>query len=501
MQETILKMHGITKRFAGIKALSEVDFELKRGEVRALIGENGAGKSTLMKVLLGIHQADEGTIEFMGKPVHFHAPKDALDAGISMIHQEISLIPTMDVAENIWMGREDKFITMGMFIDAKKRYEATKELLERLGVQVDPRRKVGLLSVAMMQLVELARAVSYDSKIIIMDEPTSALTDEEVDILYRIVKELTKQGVTVIFISHKIDEIFAICDNVTVLRDGHMVGTHPLDENLSMNNLINMIVGRDLAGGYQKVSVPIGDVVLKVENLCSDYVFKDINFEIRAGEIVGFSGLLGAGRSEIARAIFGIDKHTSGKIFIEGNEVHINSPYDAIRVGMGMVTEDRLRMGAIYKLSVKHNMTLANLFRFTHGLFVNRDEENEAFQKTAKDMAVKYGKETDMINSLSGGNQQKVIVGRWLMTDPKILILDEPTRGIDVGSKNEIYKLINDLAAQGLAIMFISSEMPEILSLCDRTFVVRNGRLVGEVSREGMTQECLAQLAFGIETA
>lgn len=501
MQETILKMQGITKHFAGIRALSEVDFELKKGEVRALIGENGAGKSTLMKVLLGIHQADEGTIEFMGEPVHFHAPKDALDAGISMIHQEISLIPTMDVAENIWMGREDKFKAGGIFIDAKKRYRATKELLERLGIDVDPRCKVGVLSVAMMQLVELARAVSYDSKIIIMDEPTSALTDEEVELLYKIVRDLTKQGVSVIFISHKIDEIFAICDNVTVLRDGHMVGTHPLDENLSMNDLINLIVGRDLAGGYQKVPVQIGDVVLQVKNFSSEYVFKDVNFEIHAGEIVGFSGLLGAGRSEIARAIFGIDKHTAGQIFVNGKEVHINSPQDAIREGLGMVTEDRLRMGAIYKLSVKHNMTLANLFRFTHGLFVSGHEEDEAFQQTAKELSVKYAKETDLINSLSGGNQQKVIVGRWLMTDPKVLILDEPTRGIDVGSKNEIYKLINDLAAQGLAILFISSEMPEILSLCDRTFVVRNGRLAGEVQREDMTQERLAELAFGIETA
>ena len=501
MQETILRMKGITKYFAGIKALSEVDFELQKGEVRALIGENGAGKSTLMKVLLGIHHADEGEIEFMGKPVHFHAPKDALDAGISMIHQEISLIPTMDVAENIWLGRENKFMRAGMFIDAQKRYKATQELLDRLGIHIDPRRRVGLLSVAMMQLVELARAVSYDSKIIIMDEPTSALTEEEVELLYRIVRDLTKRGVTIIFISHKIDEIFSICDNVTVLRDGHMIGTRPLDENLTTNDLINMIVGRDLAGGYQKVPVPIGDVVFEVKNFNSQYVFSDINFQIRAGEIVGFSGLLGAGRSEIARAIFGIDKHTSGQIFISGKEVDIRTPHDAIRAGLGMVTEDRLRMGAIYALSVKHNMTLANLFRFTHGLFVNGREEENSFLKTSEELSVKYAKETDKINSLSGGNQQKVIVGRWLMTDPKVLILDEPTRGIDVGSKNEIYKLINDLAAQGLAILFISSEMPEILSLCDRTFVVRNGRFAGEVSGPEMTQERLAELAFGIETA
>lgn len=313
MDEIILRMKGISKWFAGISALSNVDFELARGEVRALIGENGAGKSTLMKILLGIHQADAGEIEFMGKKVHFKEPKDALSAGIAMIHQEISLIPTVDVAENIWMGREDKF-TKHFLIDVGSRYRATKELLDELGINVDPRRQTSTLSVAMMQLVEIARAVSYDAKLIIMDEPTSALTNEEVELLYRIVRDLTAKGVTIVFISHKIEEIFKICDNVTVLRDGHMIGTKPLSDGMKPDDLITMIVGRDLSDAFQKRPCAIGDVVFEVRDLERRGVFQDVNFQVRRGEIVGFSGLMGAGRSEIARAIFGIDRITGGRM-------------------------------------------------------------------------------------------------------------------------------------------------------------------------------------------
>lgn len=497
MSETILKMKGICKRFAGIYALRNVDLELRKGEVRALIGENGAGKSTLMKVLLGIHQPDEGEIEYNGSRVVFKKPKDALDAGISMIHQEISLIPTMSVAENIWMGREDKFLLGGILIDVRKRYDATKELLDRLGIDINPKSRVSMLSVAQMQLIELARAVSYDAKIIIMDEPTSALTNEEIEILYRVVRDLAKRGVAIVFISHKIEEIFAICESVTVLRDGQYIGTHKLGRELTKDKLIAMIVGRELTESYQKTPVRIGDTVLRVEHLSGE-AFSDVSFEIRAGEVVGLSGLLGAGRSEIARAIFGIDKHSKGRIFINGKEASIKSPYDAIREGIGMVTEDRLRLGSIYALSVKHNLTLANLFRIGKGLFVNGPLEDRLFNDFSKNLSIKYARSRDLISSLSGGNQQKVIVGRWLMTDPKVLILDEPTRGIDVGAKYEIYKLINDLAEKGLAILFISSEMPEILSMCDRTFVVRHGRLVHECAREDMTQEILAQHAFGL---
>lgn len=330
MDEIILRMKGISKWFAGISALSNVDFELARGEVRALIGENGAGKSTLMKILLGIHQADAGEIEFMGKKVHFKEPKDALSAGIAMIHQEISLIPTVDVAENIWMGREDKF-TKHFLIDVGSRYRATKELLDELGINVDPRRQTSTLSVAMMQLVEIARAVSYDAKLIIMDEPTSALTNEEVELLYRIVRDLTAKGVTIVFISHKIEEIFKICDNVTVLRDGHMIGTKPLSDGMKPDDLITMIVGRDLSDAFQKRPCAIGDVVFEVRDLERRGVFQDVNFQVRRGEIVGFSGLMGAGRSEIARAIFGIDRITGGHMYMNGREIVNRTPYQAIK--------------------------------------------------------------------------------------------------------------------------------------------------------------------------
>lgn len=498
MGETILKMTNISKRFGGVAALSDVSMELSKGEVRALIGENGAGKSTLMKILLGIHQADAGEIEFDGHQVHFKEPKQALDAGISMIHQEISLIPTVDVAENIWMGREDKFTKMGWWIDQSRRYAATKELLDTLGIQVNPRTTVSLLSIAMMQLVELARAVSYDSKIIIMDEPTSALSAEEVELLFSIVRKLTNQGVTILFISHKIDEIFAICDSATVLRDGQYIGTHTLNEKIDNDSLIAMIVGRELSDIYNKVEIKPGKTVLEVKNLYSQSVFKDVSFSVRAGEIVGFSGLMGAGRSEIARALFGIDRYTSGEILIDGKSVRITSPEQAIQNGLAMVTEDRLRQGTIYKLSVMHNATLANLFRMVRLGFIDRKRENNAFAELSSQLSIKYGRKSDSINTLSGGNQQKVILGRWLLTNPKVLILDEPTRGIDIGSKSEIYKLINRLAAQGLAIIFISSELPEILGLCDKTYVVRNGKLVFECPRAEMTQELLAQHAFGL---
>jgi ABC-type sugar transport system ATPase subunit len=382
-------------------------------------------------------------------------------------------------------------------IDTKARYKETEKLLKELGISVDPRKKVSMLSVAMMQLVELARAVSYNSQLIIMDEPTSALTVEEIELLYRIVRKLTARGVTIIFISHKIDEIFTICDSVTVLRDGQMIATLPLDKNLKTDDLIQLIVGRDISNSFVKREVKIGDVVFEAKNFSSEGIFNDVNFQIRAGEIVGFSGLMGAGRSEIARAIFGIDGHTSGHLFMNGKEIHNRNPRQAIRNGIGMVTEDRLRMGAIYTMSVKQNTTIANLFRMTRFGVIHQEMENTSFQEVAKELSIKYARSGELIKSLSGGNQQKAILGRWLLTKPKLLILDEPTRGIDVGAKMEIYNLINDLAAQGIAIMFISSEMPEILSLCDKTFVVRNGRLVHEVSRADTTQEILGKYAFG----
>ncbi len=495
MEDLILKMEKITKVFGGVTALNKVDFELRRGEIHALIGENGAGKSTLMKVLLGIHQADGGKILYDGKEVNFRSPAEALKNKISMIHQEISLVPDLDVAENIWMGREDQFIN-GVFISNAKRYEVTQQLLDQLGIPVNPRSVVRSLSVAEMQLVEVARAVSIDPKIIIMDEPTSALTDVEVDLLFKVIRDLAAKSVSVIFISHKLEEIFEICDRTTIFRDGTYVGVRNCD-HFSKQELINLMVGRKVDKLFDKEEVEIGDVALEVEHLSTREMVDDVSFKVHKGEVYGFCGLMGAGRSEIVRAIFGIDQKSSGRVLVDGKETDIHSPGDAINCGLGMVTEDRLRMGVISTMSVKHNMTLSFFKNLCNKLgFSSVSKEKKVFDENARALTVKYGNPDDLIGSLSGGNQQKVVIARWLMTNPHVLILDEPTRGIDVGAKAEIYKLINDLARQGLAVVMISSELPELLALCDRIAVVKEGRIVTEMNGKQATQESLMSHAF-----
>lgn len=498
MGETILSMKGIVKVFGGVHALNNVQFELEKGEIHALIGENGAGKSTLMKVLLGFHEADAGEIMLKGEKVHFRSPAEALNNGISMIHQEISLVPELDVAENIWLGRERLFKTAGL-IDRKKRYKKTKELLKELDIDIDPSKQIRELSVANMQLVELARAVSFDSDIIIMDEPTSALTNKEIEILYRIARKLAAAGTAIIFISHKLEEIYSICQRVTVLRDGTYVATEST-ENLPMETLINMIVGRKNTRTFEKDSTTTDELVLEVKDLNKKGVFSDINFKVHAGEVLGFSGLMGAGRTEIMEAIFGITQPDSGEILYMGNKIENKNPASAVANGIGMVTEDRLRSGAIPTLSVMENLTIVGVKDLVNkfGLF-SHQKEYEYFDKNAKEFEVKYGSENDLIGSLSGGNQQKVIFARWLSTKPKVLILDEPTRGIDVGSKQEIYRLITKLAADGMAILLVSSEMPELLSLSDRIHVVRGGKIVYSCNREEATQEKLISYAFGIQ--
>lgn len=495
MDEVILEMKQITKVFGGVTALNKVDFSLRKGEIHALIGENGAGKSTLMKVLLGIHTADGGQILYNGEKVSFKSPSEALKNHISMIHQELSLVPEMSVAENIWLGREDQYTHAG-FISRSQQYEATEALLNDLKINIDPNAKVRSLSVAQMQLVELARAVSLDPKIIIMDEPTSALADVEIDLLFGIVRDLAAKGVSIIFISHKLEEIFTICQRTTILRDGTLVEVKECDD-FSEKELINLMVGRKVDKIFDKEKTEIGDVALKVEHLSTRACVRDVSFEVRRGEVFGFCGLMGAGRSEIARAIFGIDKKSGGKVYVEGREVAIKSPEDAIACGIGMVTEDRLRMGVIQTMSVMHNMTISIFKDVCSKIgFGNIKQENEMFSEGAKKLSVKYGSRRDGIGTLSGGNQQKVIIGRWLLTNPKILILDEPTRGIDVGAKAEIYRLINNLAKEGLAVVMISSELPELLSLCDRIAVVKQGGITGVLSREQATQETLMSRAF-----
>ena len=495
-ENLILQMRGISKAFGGVQALSDVHFELRQGEVHALIGENGAGKSTLMKILLGIYRRDAGEIIFNGQHVVYNSPMAALRNGISMIHQEISLIPDMDVAENIWLGRESRFLRLGLFIDIKKRYQATEELLESMGIFLPVHKKIKDLSVAQMQLVELVRAVSYEPSVIIMDEPTSALSDNEIELLFKTVRGLADRGVSIIFISHKIEEIFSICQRVTVFRDGQWIAVRDC-EGITKAELINLIVGRTVDVLFEKQKSTPGEVILEVRNLNRRGVCRDINFHVRKGEVLGFCGLMGAGRSEILRAVFGIDKKTDGVILIRGREVKINSPKDAVQNGLGMVTEDRLRLGIIRALSVMANTTIASFDKicFKTGFFSKR-REAKVFTGTANKLAVKYGSPDLLINQLSGGNQQKVVIGRWLLNKPEVLFLDEPTRGIDVGSKNEIYKLIDTLASQGMAIVLVSSELPELFSLCDRIAVVAQGKMVFECPREEATQELLMSHAF-----
>lgn len=498
MSETILRMNEIVKVFGGVHALNGVRFELNKGEIHALIGENGAGKSTLMKILLGMYEADAGEILLKGEKVNFKSPADALKNGISMIHQEISLVPEMDVSENIWLGREKQLKKYGL-INKKKRYKATKKLMDELDIPIDPLKRVSELSVANMQLVELARAVSYNSDIIIMDEPTSALTNKEIDILYRIVRKLSRENTAIIFISHKLEEIYEICERVTVLRDGTFVATEK-SEDLPMEKLISMIVGRKNTQPFEKQNYASDEVVLEVNGLTQKGVFQDVSFKIHKGEVLGFSGLMGAGRTEIAEAVFGLSKLDSGEILYKGNKIMNKSPAQAVENKIGMVTEDRLRTGSIATMSVMKNATLVAMKNLDNKAgFFSHKKEKLFFKKAATEFDVKFSSPNELIGQLSGGNQQKVIFARWLSTKPEVLILDEPTRGIDIGSKNEIYGLISKLAEEGMAILLISSEMPELLALSDRIHVVREGQIVHRCDRKEATQEELISYAFGIQ--
>lgn len=494
-KEVVLKVEGLSKSFLGVKALDGVSLEIYKGEVHAVIGENGAGKSTMMNIILGDLPRDSGKVIVKGKETHFSSPADAIAAGISMIHQEISLVPTLSVAENIWLYREDRFIK-GLFIDNKKRLRETKELLERLHIEIDPEVLVSTLTVAQCQLVELARSISCNSDVIIMDEPTSSLSEKEVEILFKIIRSLREQGVSVIFITHKIEELMTISDRISVYRDGKYIGTK-ICKDTTRDELVAMIIGRELKDQYPRFVKNDGDVVLEVKNLTGNG-FKNVSFEVHAGEVLGFSGLVGAGRSEIMRAIFGIDKFDSGEIWMEGKKVAINSPKKAVECGMAMINEDRRDYGIIKTGSVAENMSIATLADYTNKVgIVNRKDEKKHVDEMMKDMHVKAATPKLLITSLSGGNQQKVIIGRWLMANPKLLIMDEPTRGIDIGAKSEIYMLIDKLKKQGMAIILVSSEMPEVMGLSDRIYVVREGELVFECTHDEATQNLLGRHALG----
>ncbi len=492
MTEYCLELKDITKRFSTVEVLHGVSFDLRPGEVHALLGENGAGKSTLVKVITGVHQPDGGEIYLNGERVHFDNPRESREAGIAAIYQELSLFPDLDVAENIFVGRQPT--TRGGLIQWRKLYTEAGKLLASLGVQLDLKQKARTLSIAQQQMIEIARAFSLNARILIMDEPTSSLTLNEVADLFRLVRRLRDEGTAIIFISHRLEELFEIADRVTVLRDGDYVGTHALSE-VTRDDLIRLMVGRTISNLFPKQDVPAGDVALKVENLSRPGVFENISFELRQGEILGMAGLVGAGRTDVARAIFGVTPPTSGSIQVAGQPVQIASPQEAIRLGLAYVPEDRQAHGLIPPMSITANLSLVVLEQCArHGWLQDKVECEKAFS-AARQMEVRAGHIWQKARELSGGNQQKVVLAKWLETKPRILILDEPTRGIDVGTKAAVHALMSKLASEGIAILMISSELPEVLGMSDRILVMREGHLTGHFTRAEATQEKIISAA------
>ncbi|MCG5480164.1 MAG: sugar ABC transporter ATP-binding protein [Ensifer alkalisoli] len=491
--EYLLAAEGVRKEFPGVVALDDVEFKLKRGTVHALMGENGAGKSTLMKILAGIYHPDQGSVKLRGVDIQLKSPLDALENGIAMIHQELNLMPFMTIAENIWIRREPK--NRFGFVDHREMRRMTAKLFERLKIHLDPDIEVRHLSVANRQMVEIAKAVSYESDVLIMDEPTSALTEREVAHLFEIIRDLRSQGIGIVYITHKMNELFEIADEFSVFRDGKFIGTHASSE-VTRDDIIRMMVGREITQMFPKEDVPIGDVVLSVKNLTLDGVFHDVSFDVRAGEILGLAGLVGSGRSNVAETLFGVTPASSGTISIDGKEIVIGTPNTAIRNRMAFLTEDRKDTGCLLILDILENMQIAVLQdRFVKGGFVSEKEVTAACDDMSRKLRVKTPNLHERIENLSGGNQQKVLIGRWLLTNPRILILDEPTRGIDVGAKAEIHRLVTELARNGVAVIMISSEMPEVLGMSDRIMVMHEGRVTGFLDRAEATQIKVMELA------
>ena len=487
-------MRGIVKEFSGVRVLDNVNFRLSRGSVHALMGENGAGKSTLMKVVCGMLPSTAGEILINGKNVEIHSPIDAKRLGIAMIYQELSAFHELTVAANMFMNREYKRFGL---LDESRMNRAAAEILADLNINIDPRVKMRRLSVAEMQLVEIAKAVSTDAEIIIMDEPTSALTEAEVVNLYKTVRDLKERGKAIVYISHKIEEIFAIADEITVLRDGEFVAHDKIDA-FNHDKLISLMVGRTLDQQFHKTKHRLGEVLLRVENLSRSGEFENVSFEVRSGEVLGFAGLIGAGRTEVVETVFGLHHSDEGEIYIEGKKVSIRSPRDAIRYGLALVSEDRKNVGLNLVGSVKENITMANLEKYCRFGVINSESEKRACDKLIEMLSVKTHSRDTLLNALSGGNQQKVILARWMSTKPKILILDEPTKGIDVGAKSEIYRLIDEFTAGGGCVIMVSSEMPEILGMSDRITVMHEGNLVAVFDRGEATQEKLLTAAAGL---
>lgn len=487
----LLEMRHISKSFPGVRALNDVSFDVRQGEVHALVGENGAGKSTLMKILSGVYQADAGEVIFQGRPVRFTSPRQAQMAGIATIYQELNQVPYLSISENIFLGTE---ISRRGVLSLGEMHRQARDLLTRLHLDIDPRTQLGKLGVGQQQMVEVAKALHQNASLIIMDEPTSSLSIREITDLFGIVRELKAQGVSVIYISHHLEETFEVSDRITVLRDGQLVTTQPTGD-LNVDKLIRLMVGRDLSEQFPKEQYPRGEEVLRVEGLNQESRLFDIGFSAYAGEVLGIAGLVGAGRTELARAIFGADPIDSGRFFVRGRPVRIRNPRDAVDNGIGLLTEDRKRQGLFLLMSVRDNVVMAVLDKLTRGLSTNRRKEGEITQRFIEQIAIKASSQDQLAMNLSGGTQQKVVLSKWLATKPQVLIFDEPTRGIDVGAKVEIYKMINELARQGVAILMISSELPEILGMSDRIMVIGGGRIRGFLDRAEATEEKIMELA------
>jgi len=489
----LLEMRGIEKTFPGVKALSGVDLQVRRGEVLALLGENGAGKSTLMKVLGGAHHPNSGTILIDGQETVFHTPHDSQKAGVSIIYQEFNLIPALTVRENLFLGRES---TSRGFVKRREETAQARALFAKMGVDLDPESLCRDLSVSQQQVVEIAKALSQDATILVLDEPSAALTNTEVDRLFDVIRDLKSRGLGLIYISHRLEEIFEIADRVSVLRDGSHVGSASIDE-LNKEKLISLMVGRELTEEFPPRNVTLGEPLLEVNNLSRGETVRNVSFTIRRGEILGLTGLMGAGRTETARLIFGADKRDSGEIKLAGQTLDIKHPRDAIAAKMGLLTEDRKTQGLILKHSVRENFGLPNLDQFSSSGFVNNKQENAQFGNYVERLKVKIPHQEQLAGHLSGGNQQKVVLAKWLARNCEVLIFDEPTRGIDVGAKHEIYQLMNDLAAAGKCILMISSELPEVLGMSDRILVMHNGKVTGEIGDVPNTsQEKILELAM-----
>jgi rhamnose transport system ATP-binding protein len=493
MSESILRLTNISKNFAGVHALRGVQLDLRPGEVHALLGENGAGKSTLVKVITGVHQPDSGEISLDGQTVTLADPRDATLRGISAIYQELSIFPDLDIAENIFVGRRP---TVGAgIVDWGRMYRESKKLMDQLGVHLDLRIKTRALSIAQQQMVEIARALSMKARILIMDEPTSALTLNEVDELFRIVRRLRDDGTAILFISHRLEELFEIADRVTVLRDGAYVDTRPMT-GVTQDELIRMMVGRQVTDLFPKKEVQMGDVVMRVQHLSRKGAFEDVSFELHSGEILGMAGLVGAGRTEVSQSLFGVEPATSGTIEIDGRPVKISSPQVALRHRIVLVPEDRQHHGLVTPMDITDNITLPQLGNYANKGWLNRKKAQQSAYESAGRMEVKATTVWQKVRELSGGNQQKVVLAKWLSMNPRILILDEPTRGIDIGTKAAVHRLMSDLAAQGMAILMISSELPEILGMSDRILVMHEGRVTGLFERSQANQEIIMQAAM-----